>query len=338
FVTVTILQEFWRGARVRQSATGTDVLTALIGLCARSRRRYGGYIVHLGIVLAFLGFAGNGSKRDEQILLKPGQQVVMTPYVVHYQSLSVTDDGQKQMVTGHVDVTRNGKPIGQMFPARWFFRNHETEPTTEVALRRSMTDDLYIVLAGYDVQTQSATFAIHVNPLVNWIWLGVGVIVFGTLLALLPERTFAFATARVPEGAATTLTVVLLVCAGATAGLRAQHVEAAQTVAVVPKSPLEKDLQNSIICMCGTCGRKRVGECTCDKAAEMRQQIASLVAAGKTKDEVIQAFIQEYGSQEVLSEPIDKGFNRLAWLLPYAVGVLGIAFVGVMALRWSRHP
>jgi cytochrome c-type biogenesis protein CcmH/NrfF len=89
--------------------------------------------------------------------------------------------------------------------------------------------------------------------------------------------------------------------------------------------------------MCGTCGRKRVGECTCELAGEMRKEIAGLVAAGQSRDEIIAHFIQKYGSQEVLSEPIDQGFNRLAWLLPYLVGGAGIGVVGGMAVRWSRR-
>ena len=106
---------------------------------------------------------------------------------------------------------------------------------------------------------------------------------------------------------------------------------------VVPKSQLEKDLQSEIICMCGTCGRKRVGECTCDKAAEMREQIAKLIAQGKTRDEVIQFFIAEYGSQEPLSEPINRGFNVLAWLLPYGTGAAGVLILGAVAIRWTRR-
>ena len=90
--------------------------------------------------------------------------------------------------------------------------------------------------------------------------------------------------------------------------------------------------------MCGTCGRKRVGECTCDKAAEMRDEIARLTAAGKTRDEVVQYFIAKYGSQEVLSEPIDQGFNRLAWLFPYVTGLAGVLVLGAVAIRWSRRP
>ena len=72
-----------------------------------------------------------------------------------------------------------------MYPARWFYRGHEQEPTTEVALRRSASDDLYLVLAGYEVQNQEATLQVHINPLVNWIWLGVGVMLIAILLPVL---------------------------------------------------------------------------------------------------------------------------------------------------------
>jgi cytochrome c-type biogenesis protein CcmF len=338
FVTITITQEFWRGARVRQSATRTDVFTALVGLFARSKRRYGGYIVHVGIVLIFLGFAGNGSKREEDVPdLKPGQQVILAPYTVRYVSLSVTDDGEKQMVTAHIEASRDGNVLGSLYPAKWFFRNHESEPTTEVAMRRGVADDLYLVLAAYSVESQTAVLKIVVNPLVNWIWMGVGIMVFGSIIALLPERSMAFATSKVPQAAVTTSVVLVLLLVGGVASLGAQHIEAPQTVLIVPKSPVEKELQSAIICMCGTCGRKRVGECTCELAGEMRKEIASLVAAGKSRDEIIAHFIQKYGSQEVLSEPIDQGFNRLAWLLPYVVGAVGIGVVGGMAVRWSRR-
>src|SRR5678815_435402 len=104
FVTGTILQEFIRGARVRQRATGTDVFTALVGLFARSRRRYGGYVIHLGIVLIFIGFAGKGFGRSEQALVKPGDRVVVAPFEIQYKALTVTQDAQKQMVTGEVEV------------------------------------------------------------------------------------------------------------------------------------------------------------------------------------------------------------------------------------------
>ncbi len=339
FVFGTIGQEFWRGARVRQGGTGTDVFTALIGLIARSRRRYGGYIVHLGIVLMFLGFAGEGFKTDDQVLLKPGQQTTLRGYTIEHEGIRVTDDGQKQMVLGSASILLDGKSIGIMNPGRFFFRKHEEQPTTEVAIRRGFAEDLYLVLAGYDMQTQAATYQIVINPLVNWIWFGFAIMAIGTGIALLPESTFAFAVAKVPAGSATAalLLMCLLLFPGSVAA-SAQHVESGQAVTVIPRSPLEKDLFRSIVCMCGTCGRQRVGECTCGKAAEMREEISGLVSKGMTKEQVFQYYIDKYGSQEPLAEPIDKGFNRLAWLLPYLAGIMGLGAVIGVAFRWSRHP
>ncbi len=335
FVVGTLGQEFIRGAQVRRQATGTDFVTALVGLVSRSRRRYGGYIVHFGIVLMFLGFAGEGFKLDEQVLLKPGQQTNVGPFTIRHDAVRVTDDGQKQMVTGHLQVFEDGESIGAMYPAKWYFRKHEEEPTTEVAIRRSLGEDLYIVMAAFDVQDQSASFEIVVNPLVNWIWAGFGVLALGTIIALLPESAFAFAAAKVPAGAATTS--ALLLALSLAMPVQAQHVETAQTIPTAPRSELERDLHGSLICMCGTCGRQLVGECACGYAAQMREEISGLVGQGMTKDEVFQHYIAKYGSQEPLAAPIDEGFNRLAWLFPYLMGVAGAVAVGFAALRWSHH-
>ena len=106
----------------------------------------------------------------------------------------------------------------------------------------------------------------------------------------------------------------------------------------MPKTALEKDLQQSLICMCGTCGRQLVGECTCGYAAEMRAEIANLVKMGLTREQVLDYYIKKYGSQEPLAMPIDSGFNRLAWLLPYVMGAAGLSLVGVAAMKWSRRP
>ena len=100
-----------------------------------------------------------------------------------------------------VEIARDGAVIGTMEPAKWFFRKREQEPTTEVAIRRGLWEDLYVVMAAFELQDQSATLHIVVNPLVNWIWVGFGVLALGTIIALLPERQFAFAAAKAPAGA-----------------------------------------------------------------------------------------------------------------------------------------
>ncbi len=337
FVGVTILQEFVRGARVRQKATEADLFTSLIGLFARSKRRYGGYVVHLGIVLMFLGFAGGEFEREQQVLLAQRQNITVEPYTVTFNALHVTQDAQKQMVTADVTVDRGGDALGRLYPARWFYAGREEEPTTEVALRRGAGGDLYIVLAAYDVQAQTATLLVKVNPLINWLWFGVGILVLGTGIALLPDRAFAFAAGRVPEGAVTASLVLLMVLGAGVVPARAQHVEQPGATAPVPESQLERDLNGHIVCMCGTCGRKRVGECTCGVAAGQRDEIAGLVAEGKTFDEVVDYFVRKYGSQEVLAAPIDEGFNRLAWAFPYLAGMAGFVVIGGLAVRWTRR-
>src|SRR5262249_49436479 len=115
FVAATVAQEFIRGGNVRRRNTGTDLFTAIIGLVGRNKRRYGGYIVHLGMVLIFLGFAGNGSKKDELVRLKLGQQATVGGFTVQNDGVKVSDDGQKQMVTAYVSVFRGGKPIDKMY-------------------------------------------------------------------------------------------------------------------------------------------------------------------------------------------------------------------------------
>jgi cytochrome c-type biogenesis protein CcmF len=148
----------------------------------------------------------------------------------------------------------------------------------------------------------------------------------------------AFATKTVPAGSVTTpLLVLALGLAAAQADLHAQHVERPQTVVLVPKTPLEKDMRREIICMCGTCGRRRIGECTCPDAERMRGELAVMIEAGKSRDEIVQSFVKMYGSEEVLAQPIDKGFNRLAWALPYAVGGAGVVTIIGLAAVWSRR-
>jgi cytochrome c-type biogenesis protein CcmF len=338
FVTVTIAQEFIRGAQVRRGATGTDIVTALIGLIGRSKRRYGGYIVHVGIVLIFLGFAGQGFKQEQQFVLSPGQQGTLGRFTIRHDALRVTNDAQKQMITGGVSVFSDGKPIGTMQPARWFFNKHEDQPTTEVAIRRAPGEDLYVVLAGYDVAAQQGIYTVTINPLVNWIWLGFGVMALGTGIALLPETAFTFALARVPSGAATTSMLLLLLLLLPSVTVRAQHVETALSSTItVARTPEEKELWQQVICMCGTCGRKRIGDFCCAKAAEMRAEVARLLDEGKTKQQVLDYFVAKYGSQEPLASPIDRGFNRLAWLLPYVLGASGFGMVAFVAVRWSRR-
>jgi cytochrome c-type biogenesis protein CcmF len=231
-------------------------------------------------------------------------------------------------------VFRNGKEEGKVYPAKWYFRKHESQPTTEVAIRRGFLEDLYVVMPAFEVETQSASIAVHVNPLVNWIWVGFGLMAIGTGIALLPETAFSFALSKMPSPAVSTtalmLVILLLPVAAAAQG---------QTVPAVQRSELRRQLENDIMCTCGC--RSPMGTCpmrpNCGHYDEQAKRLDQLLGEGKDHDAVVASFVREFGGQAVLTAPIDRGFNRLAWAVPYAVGVVMLGAVFFAARRWATH-
>ena len=219
----------------------------------------------------FLGFAGNGYKRDQQMLLKPGQQATIGAYTVRNDGIKLSDDGQKQMLTGYVAVFKGGKQIDTMYPGKSTFHKHEEEPArTDVAIRRTPAEDFYVVMAAVDLATQTMSLEIHINPLVDWIWMGFGVLAFGTGIALLPESTFAFALAKLPaEAAATTVSAMLALALvlGGGSKLSAQMTgDAAMQISFYARTPFEAKMQHEIVCTCG-CGHITIAECRKDPCA-----------------------------------------------------------------------
>jgi cytochrome c-type biogenesis protein CcmF len=332
-VLATIAQEFIRGAQVRRSATGTDIFTALVALVGRSKRRYGGYIVHVGIVLMFLGFAGEGFKQEEQALLKIGEKLSVGHFTIQHDALRVTSDSQKQMVTGHVSVFEDGKAIGALTPAKWYFNKHEQEPTTEVAIRRRPSEDVYVVLAGYNASDQTATYTLTINPLVNWIWLGFAIMAMGTGIAVMPDRAFAFAVTRVPAGAVTTSLILMLALLPVSAWAQPQS-------SVSPNSSaLRKRIYSEVMCTCGC--RVAMNTCpmgpSCHGLQTLSPKIDGYIAQGMNREQILNALVTDHGGQDILLAPIDKGFNRLAWILPYVIGLAGAGAIAFVAKRWARH-
>jgi len=184
-VTATIVQEFYRGARARRQSHAENWVMALWRLVARNQRRYGGYVVHFGIVLIFVGIAGTAFTSHLEATARAGEAFSISHYQVKFDRIVFGHDAAKQWMTTDVSVVREGKFIKKLQPEKRLYVTHE-QPTTEVALLSTWRDDLYLVLAGYDEEKQEATFSAYVNPLVIWLWIGGWVMAIGTLLALAP--------------------------------------------------------------------------------------------------------------------------------------------------------
>ncbi len=214
FVAGTIVQEFAKGVGARRSIHGESLGTAFIRLVARNRRRYGGYIVHAGIVMLFAAFAGMAFKKEYDVSLASGQAFETTdPYGARWrfvsQGVSTSRSLNRDIVSVALDVSRNGKPLGLITSEkRQYFdsqRRPTFEPSTEVGIRSDAKQDAYIVLAG--VRDESAELRITFNPLVVWVWIGGAIMALGGLIVMWPQaerrRQSGYATQLRPahEGA-----------------------------------------------------------------------------------------------------------------------------------------
>ncbi|MFQ5798626.1 MAG: heme lyase CcmF/NrfE family subunit [Bacteroidota bacterium] len=203
FVLVTIVLEFYRGTAARARISKQNVLRSFWDLTMRNKRRYGGYVVHLGVIMIFVGITGSSAfQREKTASLVPGESMKIADYVLRYQGLEDQSTAEAQIVAAKMEVQEAGKNIATLFPAKQKHRNHEE--VSEVAIRQTMKEDLYLILSGWDMQ-QRAAIKVMIIPLVNWIWTGGVVMIIGTLIALGPDRMkrskeiVHFKTARVRE-------------------------------------------------------------------------------------------------------------------------------------------
>jgi len=200
FVTATILLDFHRGAMVRRGH-GEPYPLALGRLVLRNRRRYGGYVVHLGVILLFAGMAGSAFSSQQEAVLRPGQTVTINQYTLRYEGISQYPTQSAMVTAATLTVFNSGAPIAVMNPQRNIHRGHEEQPMTEVAIRSTMMEDLYVILAGIG-EDGTANFKVIVNPLMMWMWIGGVLMSLGTVVAFWPERREALrARARYLVGA-----------------------------------------------------------------------------------------------------------------------------------------
>ncbi|MDP2958032.1 MAG: heme lyase CcmF/NrfE family subunit [Longimicrobiales bacterium] len=225
FVFLIIVTEFWKGTRARARIEGEGVATALYHLVTRNRRRWGGYIVHVGMVMIFMAFAGAAYNVDVRKHMLPGDTVeVASPfghsYTLTYEGLSVSvGRGQRNLqwqAIALVSVVKDGRPLGSLTTEKRQYVTSE-QPMTEVGIRSTPVEDLYLILSalddfdgavGNDPAAQGIDLQVLVKPLVGWIWYGTLVLAVGSLIGLWPsaERRRAAAeapsTEAVPAGAA----------------------------------------------------------------------------------------------------------------------------------------
>ncbi len=199
FTMGTLVQEFARGTMARHRMYQESWPTAFLQLVARNRRRYGGYIVHVGMVIYFVAFAGMAFKTEMEATLRPGDAATLRSpfghtYTFTHLGVSQFEQLNRVVTQASVQVTKDGRAVGVVnSEKRQHFsepapgvRQKSFEPSTEVGIRSTLQEDLYIVYAGSVAGTEEAVYRFSLNPLVLWVWIGGVVLVVGGLITMWP--------------------------------------------------------------------------------------------------------------------------------------------------------
>jgi cytochrome c-type biogenesis protein CcmF len=184
FTLSAILAEFWKGIQARHATRGENPFTALVNLIRRNHRRYGGYIIHIGVVLIAMGVIGDAYfKQETQGTVSPGQVLNVGGYQLQFEKMiGYPGSDGRDVVEAVTSLSRNGQPIRELNPRRDYFRVQE-QSVSVPGVYSTPSIDFYILLVGWDNEGESATFKIYVNSLINWVWIGGTIMILGTIIA-----------------------------------------------------------------------------------------------------------------------------------------------------------
>jgi cytochrome c-type biogenesis protein CcmF len=196
-VLTAIISEFLRGAAVISRQTGRNLISSTILLTRRNTRRYGGYLVHIGVVVVVIGLAGSAFNRNVESELAIGDHLNIGPYQLDCTGFTQDSNALYNSEYAMLNVSKNGKYVFQMLPERRVYLS-EGQPETMVSIHSTIGWDLYVVYEGTNPDTGHPIIKAIINPLVSWIWAGLVVMVLGTFIALVPSLTPATASLKVP--------------------------------------------------------------------------------------------------------------------------------------------
>jgi cytochrome c-type biogenesis protein CcmF len=187
FVLMTLISEFSRAARARMRNTKENVLAALYGITATNKRRYGGYIAHLGFLMLLVGFTGQAFTTEGWGEVNVGEKFSIGKYDFECRNIQDIEDPNYSGMSATLAVSKGGRQLATLAPEKRFYPNSE-QTTSEVRMYHALTEDVYVVFANIKEDTNQAVMQVWINPLVSWVWLGGYVLAFGTIITLLPNR------------------------------------------------------------------------------------------------------------------------------------------------------
>lgn len=315
FVVLATLRDVHIAALVRGKNTGESLPLACLRLFDRNRRRYGGFLAHIGMAVLLVGIAGTAYNQEKESYMVPGEKLAFGEYTVQYNGNTTGNDGHRDIYRADITLMRGDLEIEVVDPeiSIYFPGQRKEERNSEVSILNTAWHALYFVLA--DVDGPNATLRVMRHPLVSFIWLGAILVVLGGIAAIIPRPKSS--TVR----AAALLVPLLLL----TSTAHAQYSDA-----IGNRDPVSEEL----ICLCGC--RMLLSECdhtTCGSRPSQLASIANLRAAGLDPDAIIEEMVALYGS-EVRAAPPQRGWHMLAWFAPGTVILL--ASLGLLVYIRTR--
>jgi cytochrome c-type biogenesis protein CcmF len=187
FVAWTIAQEFWKGASTIAKKEATGLLRGMIELTHRNTRRYGGYLVHMGIVVMFIGFAGAAFNQDSTVEVEQGKAFHLGRYELKVTGINSGQTSNYVWQNATIEATVNGQHYATLHPERRIYSQSQ-QPVGAVAIHRRLNEDLYINFAALSNEAQKPIVQVYIFPLVSWIWIGFWVLLMGSFVCLIPSK------------------------------------------------------------------------------------------------------------------------------------------------------
>ena len=187
FVLMTLITEFGRATRARMRNTQENAALALYGITATNKRRYGGYIAHLGFLMLLVGFTGQAFTTEGWGEVNVGESFSIGKYDFECLDIKDIEDPNYTGMSATLALSKDGRKLATLSPEKRFYAASE-QATSEVRMYHAVTEDVYVVFANVKEDTDKAVMQVWVNPLVSWVWVGGFVLAFGTIITLLPNR------------------------------------------------------------------------------------------------------------------------------------------------------
>ncbi|MEZ4458919.1 MAG: cytochrome c-type biogenesis CcmF C-terminal domain-containing protein [bacterium] len=188
FVFAAIVEEVTRGVAARMRMHSESAPKAMLNLVAKQRRRYGGYMIHISILCAFLAFAGNALKIEKDVSIARCESITIGDYEMTYKGLRERNDPDKLLIISDLDVRQRGEFKYTIHPGKAIFHASPNMPTSEIDIRSSVLEDFYVALVNFEPNGERAAFKVFVAPFTWWFWLGGALLCLGTLIAMWPTR------------------------------------------------------------------------------------------------------------------------------------------------------